>query len=119
MPKKINVMENANVMNDIAFRDLWRLAISEPDEDEFIAKADCPDGDLLVVQDQLHKLWHVANDSFRDLLDAFGIKQIQCSERFCVPFSTVRKWAGGFSECPPYIRLMMAEALGYITLRNM
>lgn len=119
MPKKINVMENAGLMTDKAFRDLWQAAIDTPDEDAFVSTANCPDKDLFTVQNQLRRLWHVAHDSFRDFLADLHLTQKQCSERFCIPFSSVRKWACEIHPCQPYIRLMMAEALGYVTLRDM
>ena len=119
MPKKIDLLANSGVLSDKAFRDLWQQAIAAPDEDAFLAEANCPDADLLTTQEQLRRMWHVAHDSFRELLEAFGLTQTQCAARFCVPFSTVQKWAGEFASCPPYLRLMMAEALGYVTLRQM
>ena len=119
MPKKITILPaDAGVMTDRLFRELWQQAIDTPDVDAFVSSANCPDADLLTVQDQLRRLWHVAHDSFRDFLAALGITQKQCSDRFCIPFITVRKWAGSVTECTPYLRLMMAEALGYVRLRN-
>jgi hypothetical protein len=119
MPKKINIMDNAGVMTDRLFREIWQQAIDAPDEDAFISAVNCPDKDLLTVQDQLSRLWHVANDDFRTLLDAFNMTQTIISTRFCIPFSSVQNWACEMRVCPPYLRLMMAEALGYITLRDM
>lgn len=118
MPKKIDLLENADVMTDRAFRDLWQAAITAPDADTFAANADCPDADLLPVREQLRRLWHVANDSFRDLLTDLDMTQTALSVRFCIPFRTVQGWALNERTCPPYLRLMMAEAVGYIKLRS-
>ncbi len=117
MPKKIDLLENADVMTDKTFRDLWTAAQSAPDADAFAAAADCPDADLLTVQEQLRRLWHVAHDSFRDLLTAIDMTQTALSVRFCIPFRTVQGWALGECPCSPYLRLMFAEATGYIKLR--
>ena len=106
-------------MTDRIFRELWQQAIDTPDEDAFVAEANCPDADLLTVQDQLRRLWHVAHDSFRDFLAALNMTQTMISTRFCIPFDTVRNWCRDDRNCPPYIRLMIAETDGYITLRNM
>ena len=120
MPKKINILPaEAGVMTDRLFRELWQQAIDTPDEDAFVAAANCPDADLLTVQDQLRRLWHVAHDNFRTLLDAFGMTQTALSTHFCIPFRTVQSWALNERDCPPDLRLMMAEALGYVRLRDM
>lgn len=119
MPRKINIMDNAGVMTDRLFRDIWQQAIDAPDEDAFLASASCPDKDLLTVQAQLRRLWHTAHDNFRDFLEALNMTQTTISAYFCIPFSTVRKWACEIHPCPTYLRLMMAEALDYVTLRSM
>ena len=119
MPKKINIRPaEAGVMTDRLFRELWQQAIDTPDEDAFVAEANCPDADLLTVQDQLRRLWHVAHDSFRDFLAALNMTQTAISVHFCIPFSSVQNWACEMRVCPPYLRLMMAEALRYVTLRE-
>lgn len=120
MPKKINILPaEAGVMTDRLFRDLWQQAIAAPDEDAFLSEANCPDADLLTTQEQLRRMWHVAHDGFRDLLQAFGMNQTECAARFCFPIDSIRNWACERRNCPPYLRLMMAEALGYVTLRQM
>ena len=119
MPKKINIMEKAGLITDGVFRDIWQQAIEAPDCNAFINSVDCVDADLNVIKDQLCRMWRVAHEPFRGLLDAFGLKQSECSTRFCIPFRTVQGWALNERMCPPYIRLMIAETLGYITLRNM
>lgn len=119
MPKKINILPaDAGVMTDRLFRELWQQAIDTHDEDAFVTAANCPDADLLTVQDQLRRLWHVAHDSFRDFLAALNMTQTMITTHFCIPFNTVRKWACDIHPCPPYLRLMMAEALGYVRLRD-
>lgn len=64
------------------------------------------------TSDQLHTIWHVANDPFRVLLCCMGLTQTQCSFRFCIPLRTVQDWAGERRTPPPYVRLMMAELQG-------
>ena len=120
MPKKINILPaEAGVMTDRIFNNLWKDAIAAPDEDAFLAAAECPDADLITVRDQLRRLWHVAHDNFRDFLAALNMTQTAISVHFCIPFSSVQNWACEMRVCPPYLRLMMAEAMGYITLRSM
>ena len=119
MPKKIDLMANSGILSDRAFRDLWQQAIAAPDEDAFVAEANCPDADLLTTQEQLRRMWHIAHDGFRDLLEAFGLTQKECADRFCISFDVLRSWCRPDRDCPPYLRLLMAEALGYVTLRQM
>lgn len=68
--------------------------------------------------EQLRTLWHVANDPFKALLDLMGMSQSDCSRRFCIPLRTVQGWALGERNAPPYVRLMMAELSGIITIRG-
>ena len=105
-------------MTDTFFRDLWQKAQKAPDADSFAKSCDFPGSDLAPVKDQLSRLWHVAHDDFRDLLKAMQIRQTEMATHFCIPLRTVQGWALGERECSGYIRLMIAEATGYITLRR-
>lgn len=64
--------------------------------------------------EQLRVMWHVARDPFKDFLRSMGLTQTQCSARFCIPLRTVQGWALGERTPPPYVRLMMAEAVGIL-----
>lgn len=71
--------------------------------------------------EQVARLWDVARLPFRDLLAAIGLSQTACSVRFCIPFKTIQHWCGTGGEaraCSTYIRLMIAELTGYLTLRE-
>lgn len=72
----------------------------------------------LELADQLRTLWHVANDSFKALLERMGLNQTQCATRFCIPLRTVQDWASRKSSASPYIRLMMAELTGLVHLHE-
>lgn len=72
----------------------------------------------MALYEQLRTLWHVANDPFKILLTRMGLSQTQCATRFCIPLRTVQNWAGEVNACPPYTRLMMAEAVGLLELRG-
>lgn len=65
----------------------------------------------------LTTIWGIANKEFRELLDDMGLNQSQCARQFCIPLRTVQDWAVGRREPPPYIRLMMAEAVGLLSIR--
>lgn len=49
---------------------------------------------------------------FRDLLDAMHMTQTECCRRFEIPWRTMAHWAAGDRQCPPYVRLMMADLTG-------
>lgn len=49
---------------------------------------------------------------FRDLLKALGMTQTGCSRRYDIPLRTVQHWAAGDRDCPPYVKLMIAELAG-------
>jgi len=53
---------------------------------------------------------------FRDLLREMGLSQTACSRRFEIPLRTIQNWVSqapaAYRECPPYVRLMMAELTG-------
>lgn len=73
----------------------------------------------MAVFDQLRTLWHIINDPFKVFLASLGLTQTQCATRFCIPLRTVQGWALGERACPSYIRLMMAELCGAVTLRSL
>lgn len=74
-----------------------------------------PDPELMR---QLNRLWHIANVPFSTLLTFLNLSQKECSERFCIPYRTVQDWHSGKREIKPYIRLMMAEACGFVKIRD-
>lgn len=66
--------------------------------------------------DALRTIWTVVRAPFRELLAAMQLSQSACSRRFWIPLRTVQGWAGETRACPPYVRLMMAELTGLLTL---
>lgn len=73
----------------------------------------------MVFIEQLGIFWHVVRDSFADLLEKLGMTAADCSVRFCVPMNIVQEWLSGETPVPHYVRLMMAEATGTLTIRNL
>lgn len=61
----------------------------------------------------------IAAIPFRDLLQAMGMTQAECSRRFSIPLRTIQNWVsdvpGNHRDCPAYVRLMMAEITGIKT----
>ena len=112
-------------MTDKLFATIWADACASADVDAFasdwsLSSALLPDGEDIDAElvAQLRVMWHVAHDPFKELLRAMGLTQARCVTRFCIPLRTVQDWAGARSKCAPYIRLMMAEAMGLLTVRG-
>lgn len=101
--------ETANYTDPDAFASDVAISLLDPEDPG--KEAD------MELAEQLRILWHVANDPFRTFLYSLGLSQTQCSMRFCIPLRTVQDWIGERRTPPPYIRLMMAEALGFIQIR--
>lgn len=102
--------ETSNYTDPDAFASDAALSILDPDD---------PGQEVdMALFEQLRVLWHVANDPFKSLLGRMGLKQTECSTRFCIPLRTVQDWAGERRTPPPYVRLMMAEAVGIVKLRD-
>lgn len=113
-------------MTDKQIYRLYGEAASYTDPDAFASDAalSLPDpgrpGQEVDVDlfEQLHTLWHVFNDPFKDLLSRMGLNQTQCATRFCIPLRTVQDWVGERRTPPPYVRLMMAESIGMLEIRD-
>lgn len=102
--------EAANYTDPDAFASDAALSLLDPDN---------PGQEIdMALVDQLRTLWHVANDPFKALLKRMGLNQVQFACRFCVPLRTVQAWAGEKRTPPPYLRLMMAEAVGLLHIRG-
>lgn len=108
LQKRTALQEAASYTDIDAFVSDLLLSSAFIDPDDETAE---PDVSLIP---ELKALWHVANDSFKDLLKAMGLTQTECSRRFCVPLRTVQHWALEERSCAIYVRLMMAELTGYV-----
>ena len=56
--------------------------------------------------------------TIRDLRTAYGLSRMDFSRRFCIPIRTIENWectGTNARECPTYVRLLIAEALGLMT----
>lgn len=102
--------EAVNYTDPDAFASDAALSLLDPDDPGQEADA--------ALFEQMRTLWHVINDPFRSLLERMGLSQSGCSRRFCIPLRTIQDWAGNLHSSPPYIRLMMAEAVGLLDIRE-
>lgn len=110
-------------MTDKLFAEIWSDTTAYNDPDAFASdwalSSSFGGGDVdLWLFEQLRSLWGIRHLPFTDLLGLLGLGQSACSRRFCIPLRTVQHWANGDRDCPDYLRLMMAEAVGALTLRQ-
>lgn len=116
--RRIDDLRNNLLMDDTRFY---------PDADNFIA--DCALGvgfmdpeseevDMALIE-QLRILWHTVRDPFDVFLEKLGLTAAKCCNRFNIPFPTLHEWLNGKTPVPDYIRLMMAEAVGLLTIRDL
>lgn len=102
--------EAANYCDPNTFASDVATAIIDPED---------PDQEVNIeLIGQLCILWHIAMDPFKEFLKLIKLNQTQCSIRFCIPLRTIQNWAEKKRETPNYIRLMMAETLGIIKIRQ-
>lgn len=64
----------------------------------------------------LYEIWRLANMTLRELINESGLSQTVFSERFYIPLRTVRAWANGTNKCADYVKLLLANEIGIITI---
>lgn len=107
-------------MNDKLFAKLWADALAQPDRNMYIAEYGYPDWfddispDMEKVVEALVNIHTVAHMSFKDIISASGLTQVQFSEKFCIPLRTIENWSAEVRKCSDYNRLMFARLLGLI-----
>lgn len=67
--------------------------------------------------EQLGNIWDACGRTVKDIAAAAGLSQRKLAERFCIPYRTMENWGAGSRECPLYLRLMMQECLGLLTIK--
>lgn len=112
-------------MTDKLFFSLWQDALAQPDRDMYIAEYGYPDWfdsispDADEVVEILTNIHRAAHMSVRDLVRESGLTQSAFAVRFCIPLRTVQDWCSSGSnhrEPPAYLRLMIAQLLGLLTV---
>lgn len=61
---------------------------------------------------QLGDIWDAAHLTSRDIRHHTGLSQVAFAQRFCIPRRTVEDWESGKGSCAPYLRLLLAQAVG-------
>lgn len=100
---------------DDKFRALFSAALKTDDRDEYISEwGDAADAE---VPDQrisdLGALWDVAHASIREIRAYTGLTRTNFALHYLIPYRTVENWERGDSQCPDYVRLLLAQVTGY------
>ena len=102
----------------------YHLALTEienyTDRDAFVSdlalsSAFPEDSDLSVTASELILIWEAYHMTIRDLRTASGLSRTDFSRRFCIPIRSVENWectGPNARECPVYVRLLIADAIG-------
>lgn len=81
---------------------------------DFIDPDDAQAEPDLTQMDELRRIWTICAAPFRDFLALLGVGQSDLSRQHHIPLRTVQNWATGTSECPIYIRIMLARIAGLL-----
>lgn len=112
-------------MTDKLFNKLWLDALSQPDEEKYIAEYGYPDffdeisNDIDEIARILKDIHKVAHMDFSEILKESGLSQRSFSEKFCISLRTVQNWSSKGSikrKCPDWARLLFCKQLGIITI---
>lgn len=101
------------------YYDLIRSALECSDAEQFISEVGYPDwapDDVYRFIDDLQNIYDVAHMTINDMRAAAGLTQRQLADRFDIPKRTIENWS--IRSCPPYVRLMIADLLGLITVNR-
>ena len=61
----------------------------------------------------LGALWDVSHVTIRDLRAHTGLTRTAFALRYLIPYRTVENWERGDSQCPDYVRLLLAQVTGF------
>lgn len=103
-------------------------AMKYDDEDMFVAEwstssefideegnlRDDWDDDKLV--DYLREVYTASHISVKEIRERVGLTQAALSEATCIPKRSIENWETGKRDCPPYVRLMLAQIAGLVYL---
>ena len=60
----------------------------------------------------LDRIWNVAHITIKEIRQYTGLTQAAFAESFFIPKRSIENWEGGTRDCPPYVRLMLAQITG-------
>ena len=64
----------------------------------------------------ISNLWRALNMTPADIVQYSGLKMSEFSARYVIPYRTLQAWCDGTNPCPIYIRIMLCELLGILSM---
>ena len=76
--------------------------------------------DLVELAGQIGMIWDAYHMSVKELRATTGLSQVAFARRFLIPRRTLEDWESTrvSNECPLYIRMLIADALGLLPERT-
>lgn len=107
-------------MTDLQFYQLFTEALIYDDLDAYLTdyalSSMWEDGESDDIPperiERLSALWTAAHLTVRNIRQHTGLSQAAFAQRFCIPRRTVEDWESGRNGCAPYLRLLLAQAVG-------
>lgn len=76
--------------------------------------------DLVAIAEDIGRIWDAYHMSIKELRATTGLSQVAFARRFLFPRRTLENWESSKvpNECPLYIRMLIADALGILPART-
>ncbi len=108
-------------MTDKQFYETFIDALTTKDRDEFIsdhalssAWGDAEDSEIPAQRiNDLGAIWDVAHASIREIRAFTRLTRKDFAIRYLIPYRSAENWERGDSQCPDYVRLLLAQATGF------
>lgn len=106
-------------MNDKQFYDLYSGALEESCREvyvtDWVQSSIWNDDEYYEISQErieaVGAIWDMAHASMKDIRACTGLSQFGFAQRFCIPKRTVEDWEAGRRTCPPYVHLLLAQAV--------
>lgn len=79
------------------------------------------DANPLLVAGDVASIWDAWHMSIKELRAVTGLSQVAFGRRFLVPVRSIVNWetpGTNHRDCPPYVRMLIADALGLLPERT-
>lgn len=103
---------------------LWGEALTETDRDAYVS--DWSNSTLLVppeaeeipagLPEELGRIWDAAHRTVAEIRATTGLTQPAFAVRFCLPVRTVQNWEYRDGSCADYVRLLIQQQLGLVSV---
>ena len=112
-------------MGNNMFSKLWQEATETADRTKYISAWSLspiwgdPEDSAEIPQDRvdlLGRIWDAAHRDYKEIRRLSGLTQQQIFQRYLIPIPTQSQWSTGHRNPPPYVLLLLQEALGLLEI---